>query len=307
MSAVQVRNLAYSYKDHVALKGISFEVGKGEIFGLVGPNGGGKSTVFKILSTLQAVQQGEASLFGISLKDPQRVRRSLGVVFQKPALDLKLTVWENLLHQGHLYGMRGPVLRESALALLRQVGLLDRKNEVVQKLSGGLQRRLDVAKALLHSPSLLILDEPTTGLDPVVRRDLWQYFRQLRLEKGMTLLLTTHLLEEADQCDRIALLHQGNLVAMGTPADLKASIGGEVISIETSDPEALRARIRERFSLEAQLLPRGLRIETHDSHRLVPALVQEISDGMDSFRLSKPTLEDLLIQKTGDRLNEVRP
>src|SRR5256885_3119043 len=178
--------------------------------------------------------------------DPNNLRRHIGVVFQAQSIDIKLTATENLRHQGHLYGLHGPALKSRIQEMLARVGLADRAREKAETFSAGMQRRLELAKGLLHHPSVLLLDEPTTGLDPGARRDLWQYLRNLRDEEQVTVIVTTHLMEEAERCDRLAILNEGKLVALGTPAELKQEIGGDVIVLETGEPENLASRIRAR-------------------------------------------------------------
>lgn len=300
--AVEVQSLVQRYGDVTALAGISFSVQAGEIFGLVGPNGGGKSTVFKILTTLIRPTSGNAKIFGHDvLREPASVRMTVGVVFQSPALDKKLTVTENLIHQGHLYGLWGKELKQRTSSMLERLGLTDRSKQRVEHLSGGLKRRLEIAKGLLHRPRLLILDEPTTGLDPLVRRDVWEYLKQLRKDEGMTVLLTTHLLEEAEFCDKLLFLHQGNAVAIGSPSELKASLGGDILCLRAKSPEKLKRLIHEKFGLSAMLVEGTLRIERKNGHELVPLLVSAFSEQIESVTLGKPTLEDLFIQKTGHR------
>ena len=227
-SLLVVEALTHRYGERVALKGVSFQVAKGEIFGLLGPNGGGKTTLFRILSTLVMPREGNVRMFGIDVvREQVEIRRRIGVVFQSPSLDRKLTVLENLRHQGHLYNLRGPGLQSRIDQLLSRFGMSDRKGDLVETLSGGQRRRVELAKGLLHKPQVLLLDEPSTGLDPRVRRELSDYLERLRDEDGMTILLTTHLMEEADRCDRLAILDRGELVALSTPRELKEeSIGG---------------------------------------------------------------------------------
>src|SRR5262249_19073341 len=220
------------------------------IFGLLGPNGGGKSTLFRILSTLMAPTSGTATLCGHDVgREPAAVRRRIGVVFQTQSLDKKLTVEENLRGQGHLHGMSGATLRDRMEKVLTRLGLNDRRNDLVEILSGGLRRRVEIAKGLLHRPQVLLMDEASTGLDPGARRELWRYILELRQSEGVTVLLTSHILEEADQCDRLALLHQGRVVSQGSPAQLKSRIGGDVVILETKNPSDLSAQIESRFHL----------------------------------------------------------
>jgi len=227
--SVDVEGLTHRYGERTALDGVSFSVRSGEVFGLVGPNGGGKTTLFKILSTALAPSSGSARVAGVDVRDGA-VRRRIGVVFQSPSLDGKLTVGENLLHHGHLYGLSGSGLKERIGEELTRFGLKDRMGDRVEKLSGGLQRRVELAKSLLHRPEVLLLDEPSTGLDPGARRDLWDALRGL---KGVTVLLTTHLLEEAERCDRMAILHKGKIVALGEPLTLRGEIGGDVVTVRS--------------------------------------------------------------------------
>ncbi len=303
--AIQVDNLTFRYGDRAALDGVSFTVGPGEVFGLLGPNGGGKTTLFRILSTLLLPASGQARIFGLDVaREPHAVRRRIGVVFQAASLDRKLSALENLIHQGHLYGMRGRALRHRAQESLSRLSLADRAGDRVETLSGGLQRRVELAKGLLHNPELLLLDEPSTGLDPGARLDLWQYLTHLRESERVTVLVTTHLLEEAERCDRLAILDRGKLVAEGTPDHLKKSIGGDVIVLGARDPDALRRQVEERFALAATTVNGTVRIERERGHEFIAQLVEAFPGQIDSVSVSKPTLEDVFIHQTGHRLWE---
>ena len=227
----------------------------------------------------------------------------MGVVFQKPALDARLTVAENLRHQGHLYGLSGETLKARADAVLAGVGLADRARDMVGVLSGGLQRRVEVAKALLHQPDLLLLDEPSTGLDPTARRDIWQDLSRLRTERGTTVVLTTHLMEEAAACDRVAILDRGRLVACDTPAALVSSIGGDVVLVTTRDAASLAPRIAARFEVHAEVLDGRVRIERDQGHRFIASLVETFPGEIDAVALGKPTLEDVFVHFTGRRFD----
>ena len=300
--AVQVQDVWHSYGERVALQGVGFDVPRGAIFGLLGPNGGGKSTLFRILSTLQMLQRGRARILGLDLQtDRAPVRRALGVVFQTPALDRQLTVRENLRHQGHLYGLQGGKLRARIDTLLGQFGLADRGNDRVQTLSGGLRRRVELAKSLLHAPQVLILDEPSTGLDPGARLELWRHLEEVRREHGVTVLLTSHLLEEAERCDHVAILDQGRLVTSGTPLVLKAAVGDDVITLAGRDPARLAAGIATRFGLAPRVVDHNVRIEHGGSPALLPRLVEAFADDILSLTMSKPTFEDVFIHFTGHR------
>jgi ABC-2 type transport system ATP-binding protein len=301
-SLLAVEALTHLYRERVALNNVSFTVAKGEIFGLLGPNGGGKTTLFRILSTLVAPREGSVRMFGIDLLRGQaEIRRRIGVVFQAPSLDRKLTVMENLRHQGHLYNLRGQELQSRMDELLARFGMADRKADLVETLSGGQRRRVELAKGLLHKPQVLLLDEPSTGLDPRVRRELTDYLEQLRDQDGMTILLTTHLMEEADRCDRIALLDRGNLVALSTPRQLKEAIGGDVISVETRQPQPLAEQIGKRFGIEARVLDGSVRIERANGHKFITELVEAFPGQIDAVSVHKPTLEDVFIHLTGHR------
>ncbi len=298
--AFKIQGLHHAYGTRKALEDVTLSVHQGEVFGVLGENGCGKTTLFKILSTLMPPSSGQVSLLGHDLVEkPKSIRRRIGVVFQHPSLDPKLTVRENLVHQARLYGMRGKILKESVKKNLDRLGISDRSNDLAENLSGGLQRRAELAKALLHRPDILILDEPGTGLDPAARKTFDDYLEDLRQTESTTVLMTTHLLEQADRCDRVAFLHRGALVALGTPDDLKLRVGGDVVRIQSRDSEGLRLRILERFGLEARLVLGELRIERPRGHELVRNLVDAFPDEVGSITFGKPTLEDVFIHVTG--------
>lgn len=285
-----------------SLKGVSFEVEEGQTFGLLGPNGGGKTTLFKILSTFFRPASGRALVLGLDCaQEPAKVRPLLGVVFQNPSLDSKLTVRENMLHQGRLYGLSGRALAGRIDELLGRYTLADRAGDLAGSLSGGLRRRVELAKSLLHKPRVLLLDEPSTGLDPGARLALWQHLAELKKEGGLTVLVTTHLMDEADRCDRLIILDQGGVAAAGTPAALKAEIGGDVIRIATPDAPALQASLRERFQAEAVVLDGGVTLERRGGHTFIPQLVEAFPGLVTSVSLSKPSLEDVFVHHTGHR------
>jgi len=302
-SVISVQNLVHRYEERTALNGVSFDVRPAELFGLLGPNGSGKTTLFRILSTLMIPTAGHAVIAGCdAAKDPSSVRRQIGVVFQAQSVDKKLTAYENLWHQGHLYGLRGAALKHRVGEILARVGLADRAKERVEAFSGGTQRRVELAKGLLHHPGVLLLDEPTTGLDPGARRDLWQYLQILRDEEGVSVLVTTHLMEEAERCDRLAILNEGNLVAMGTPAELKSEIGGDVILLDAAiDAPLLAEHIQARFHVETVVHGNQVRIERQAGHRFVPDLVEAFPGEIQAISVSKPALEDVFIRRTGHK------
>jgi ABC-2 type transport system ATP-binding protein len=305
---ISVQNIVHRYDGRTALDQVSFDVRPAELFGLLGPNGSGKTTLFRILSTLMVPTAGHALIMGFdTAKDPAAVRRQIGVVFQAQSVDEKLTAYENLWHQGHLYGLHGSALTTRITEILERVGLADRMKELVETFSGGMARRVELAKGLLHHPSVLLLDEPTTGLDPGARRDLWQYLQILRDQERVSVIVTTHLMEEAERCDRLAILNEGKLVALGTPTELKHEIGGDVILLDaTRDAESLAHRISARFQVDATVMgdkSRGnqVRIELENGHRFITGLVEAFPGEIQAVSVSKPTLEDVFIHRTGHR------
>jgi len=308
--AVEARGLRYSYPGHrrnrktgpsrPALAGLDFDVPAGSIFGFLGPNGGGKTTLFRILATLARPEAGTVRIFGADLATQAReVRRRLGVVFQSPSLDVQLTVRENLVHQGHLYNLSGRELDGRIAAGLERFGLAERRDQRTKELSGGLRRRVEIAKALLHEPRLLLLDEPSTGLDPGARRDLRTTLESLRAA-GVTVLLTTHFMEEGDRCDRLVLLDRGTIVAEGAPSDLKEEIGGDVVTLTGPDPESLARDLASRFPGPAPEVREGaVRIERERAHELVARLAEAFPGRIDSVTIARPTLEDVFLHRTG--------
>ncbi len=301
-AAISVSRLVHRYGERQALADLDLEVHRGEIFALLGPNGGGKTTLFRLLSTLIPLQSGRIEVLGFDVsRQTAEVRGRIGVVFQAPSLDKKLTVAENLRHQGHLYGMSGASLRRRQDEMLARLGLSDRRHELVETLSGGMRRRVELAKGMLHEPELLLLDEPSTGLDPGARSDLWDYLRQVRAEDGVTVVLTTHLLEEAEKADRLAILNAGSLVALDTPDALRASVGGDSLTIESEQPAELAAAIQERFAYPAAVIDGSVRLERPEAPQLVAQLFEAFPGRIQSITLGKPTLEDVFIARTGHR------
>ena len=297
---LEVENLSHTYQTRRALDNVSFGVSCGEIFGLLGPNGSGKTTLFRILSTLIPVTSGAVRILGYDLTaEVKAIRKLLGVVFQHPGLDGKLTVTENLRHHGHLYGLSGKILHHRILELLERLGVSDRATDRVEVLSGGLQRRVEIAKAILHSPRVLLLDEPTTGLDVVVRRQLSDYLRMLADTENILVLLTTHLLDDAEACNRVGILDNGSLVALGAPDELKAQVGGDVILIEGKSNKTLSIAIAERFGVSPVLTDSQLRVECERGHEFVRDVVAAFPDEILSVRFGKPTLEDVFVKLTG--------
>jgi len=301
-SAIDVSGLSHSYGQRQAIRQLDLNVASGQIFALLGPNGSGKTTLFRVLSTLIPVQKGQVEILGFDLRRClNEIRARIGVVFQAASLDRKLTVSENIRHQAALYGVVGNELKRRETEMLHQLGLSERAYEITETLSGGLRRRVELAKGMIHQPRLLILDEPSAGLDPGARSDLWNYLLRLRDDLGVTVVLTTHLLEEADRADRIGILNEGELVACESPDLLRASVGGDSITIDCDQPEQLADAICDRFSVGAQVVEGTVRFEQSDGHQWISRLVEAYPDCIQSIRLGKPSLEDVFIQKTGHR------
>ncbi len=301
-SAVEVKNIKHSYKDKEVLRGVSFLVESGEIFGLLGPNGSGKTTLFRLLSTALKPREGSLRIAGFEVPGQEtKAREKIGVVFQSPSLDGKLTVRENLMHHGHLYGIAGAELSKRTAEMFLRLGLADRAKQIVDKLSGGLKRRVELAKGLLHRPEILILDEPSTGLDPGARADLWKYLKVLRDESGVTILVTTHLMEEADHCDRIAILNEGEIVSIGKPETLKREISGDVIEVQSRAADELAKAIGEKFQIECVLLDGKVQIEHDNGAAFIAKLAGAFPNEISAVTVRKPTLEDVFLHRTGHR------
>jgi ABC-2 type transport system ATP-binding protein len=302
MAIVEVRGVSKSFAGKAALVDVSFAVDEGSIVALLGPNGGGKTTLFRILATMLPADTGCVRICDLDVRrDSARVRRAIGVVFQSPSLDRKLTALENLKHHGHLYGLRGPELRTRAQALLARLGIADRANHRVETLSGGLARRVEIAKGMLPAPRVLLLDEPSTGLDPAARRELWTQLDQLRRNDGVTVLLTTHIMDEAEQCDRVILLDRGHIVADDTPANLRARVGGDVLTISADNAPAVAQRIAALINLQPTIVDGSLHLETPDGAAIIPRLAAALAGDVQSITLARPTLEDAFLHITGRR------
>ena len=301
--AIRIDDVSFRYGERQALRNVSLEVAPGEIFALLGPNGGGKSTLFRLLATLIPLQRGDVEILSLSVNNhAAEIRKQLGVVFRSPSVDPKLRVWENVRHQAWLYGLSGQQLVARGQELLSQLGLADRARDYVEALSGGLRRRLELAKGMLHHPAVLIMDEPSTGLDPAARFDFWTYLRQLRDQHGVTILLTTHLLEEAERADRVAILSAGEVVACGQPDKLRRELGGETIVITPVDAaNNLANKITELLQIEASIVDEHVHLSTSEGPALASRLLNEFADEIAELRIGKPTLEDVFIARTGHR------
>jgi ABC-2 type transport system ATP-binding protein len=303
-SALEAEGLGFSYGERKALVDVSFAIARGEVFGFLGPHGGGKTTLFKLLSTLVPIQSGRARVLGRDLAgDTVAIRRKMGVVFQHPSVDGKLTVLENLQHHGRLYGISGRRLKERSAAMLDSLGLTARAGDLVETLSGGMRRRVELAKAMLHQPELLLLDEPSTGLDPMARREFFGHLEQLSRRDNVTIVLTTHHMEEAERCDRIAMLHQGQLVACAAPGELKSRVGGDVVVIHTASPELLQRKLLQQMKLKTSVVDGTIRIERPRGHELIRELVDTFGTEIESVSFGKPTLEDVFVHLTGHKFD----
>jgi len=296
MNALEIDHISFSYQKHLALNDVSLKVGVGERFALVGPNGGGKSTLFKLIATLFIPESGRISVFGSdSVAQAHVVRKSLGVLFQAPALDKKLSVEENMQCHGALYGLRGAVLRRKIEECLNQLGLSDRAQQRVEELSGGFKRRVEIAKTLLSSPKLLLLDEPTTGLDPLIRRELWEYLDIVNLEMKTTLVVTTHMMDEAERCGRIGFLNEGKLLATGTPSELREKIRGDVLVMSGKSLVSLKAKAESQFALKWQEADGELRAHSHEGRVLMPKILEALGSEIEAMTLRRPSLDDVFV------------
>tara|TARA_Y100000590_G_scaffold453237_1_gene597923 strand:+ start:45 stop:980 length:936 start_codon:yes stop_codon:yes gene_type:complete len=305
--AISVKSLSFSYGQKIALNNFSCEVRKGEIFALLGPNGGGKTTLFKILATLLPLQKGSVNIFNFGLTDsPQEIRKFIGVVFQNPSIDLKLTVKENIIHHGRLFNITGKNLLHRMEKNLEHFNLNERKNDLAENLSGGLRRRLELSKTLITKPKILLLDEPSTGLDPAVRIDLSTELKRLRREEKTTIVITTHHMDEAERCDRVGIIHEGKLIAKGMPEELKKEISNDiVVKIETNIPKELQNHILDKLRLNSTISDESLYINTTKNNDSIHKLYDLFSDQIQSITFSQPSLEDVFVQKTGHKFKDI--
>lgn len=305
---VNVQNLTHRFGQRLALDDVSFSVDAGTIVAVLGPNGGGKTTLFRILATLLAPSSGRAFIGASDVTTHAgEVRSKIGVVFQHPSLDGKLSVDENLMHHGHLYGLRGSALRTRMTESLQRFKISDRRKERIDRLSGGLRRRVELAKVMLHDPSVLLLDEPSTGLDPAVRRSMFEYFQAARASGGVTTLLTTHLMEEADRCDMVAIMDQGRIVAFDTPAALKRRLSGDVVMMNVADIAAFQPRLNHRFGVSTVAVGDAIHMEMPRGHEFVPQLIAAFPGEIESVTVGRPTLEDVFLRVTGRSLQSDAP
>ena len=303
--AVQVEKLVKTFKTVEAVKGIDLTVRAGETFGFLGPNGAGKSTTIKILCTLADASSGSARVAGFDVAtERDSVRRAIGLVFQEPTLDGYLSAEQNLKFHGELYGVDRATAAPRRREVLEMVGLWERKDDLVQTFSGGMRRRLEIARGLLHSPKVLFLDEPTIGLDPQTRASIWQYIGELHKREEITVFVTTHYMDEAENCDRIAIIDQGRIVALDTPEALKAGVGKDRVSIATADDAAAIAALKEHFGLEAKMVEGLVTFSVAEGAAFVPQLFEKLGVAIKSVVVARPTLDDVFLNFTGSSLRD---
>ena len=298
--AASIRGVSFQYGSFKALDNLSFDVNAASFFGLLGPNGSGKTTLFRILSTLMPPAQGSCSVQGFdTIKNPREVRQCISMIFQQPSLDEELTVRENLTFHAQMYGLRGASMKERITSLAKRMGIEDRLDSRVKSLSGGLKRRADIVRGILHKPKVLLLDEPTTALDPAARHSFWQMLTSLRAEEQLTLILATHLLEEAETCDDVVILDEGKVAIQGNPDDLRESLGPQMLWLTTADPEKLAALIKLQLSLEVTVVEEAVCVADQNASQLLPDLYKSFGELIDSATVRKPTLEDVFLTSTG--------
>ncbi len=303
--AIVVRGLTKTFGDIHAVRGVDFEVATREVFGFLGPNGAGKTTTINMLCTLAKPTSGSASVAGHDVvTERDDVRRNIGVVFQDPTLDGYLTAAQNLRLHADLYGVQSSLVVPRMRQVLEMVGLWDRKDNPVATFSGGMRRRLEIARGLMHSPRVLFLDEPTIGLDPQTRRSIWTYIRELKEREEITIFMTTHYMDEAEWCDRIAIMDHGLIVALDPPETLKAQVGTDRITIHTSDDDAAIAALAARFGIEARIAEGAVTFGVAGGEQFVPRLFAELGIPIEAVSVSRPTLDDVFMSYTGTTIRD---
>lgn len=302
---IQARGLAKSYPEGPAVRGVDLTVPAGQTFGFLGPNGAGKTTTIAMLCTLTAPSAGRARVAGHDVvTDAHQVRRHIGLVFQDTTLDQGLTAWENLRFHARLHGVPASTAQTRARDLLDLVGLSRRSDSLVGTFSGGMKRRLEIVRGLMHRPRVLFLDEPTIGLDPQTRVQIWDHLHELRRQEGITLFLTTHYLDEAEHCDRIAVIDDGQIIAEGTPAALKTVIGADRVELRTNDDRAATEQLRDRFGLHAVADGGSLRLRVEDGAAFVPRICAALTVAIQSVTVTRPSLDDVFFHYTGRTIRE---
>lgn len=307
---IEVRNLVKKYGNFTAVKGISFNVEAGEVFGFLGPNGAGKTTTINILCVLLRPTSGTALVKGFDIaREPMKVRESIGLIFQESSVDLQLTARENLQVHGELYGVSHDIMENRISEVLNMVELYDWTNRLVGTFSGGMRRRLEIARGLMHHPEVLFLDEPTLGLDPQTRNHIWQYIIRLHREKGTTIFLTTHYMDEAENCDRIAIIDHGEIVAMDTPARLKAMVGEDIILVDTDNNDLAAAIMEKQLGISVKRGSEGLQFEVSEGAKFIPGFISSFTAAgkhpqILSISLRRPTLDDVFLKITGRAIRQ---
>ncbi|MEW6675228.1 MAG: ATP-binding cassette domain-containing protein [Nitrospirota bacterium] len=305
MSIIRVENLIKKFDNLTAVNNISFEVEEGSIFGFLGPNGAGKTTTINILCTLLSATSGRAFIAGHDcMKEPAEVRKAIGIVFQDTTLDKDLTAYENLIFHAYLYNVPKDEIRKRVYDVLRFVDLYNRRGDLVKKFSGGMKRRLEVARGLIHRPRVLFLDEPTLGLDPQSRANLWEFITELPERHNVTIFMTTHYMEEAEVCDRIAIIDNGKIIAMGSPDDLKNTVGGDIVYIRTTDNVNAKEEIKRLFGLDVSEKGDELYLTCGMGDTCIPEMIRMIGEKVLSVRLQRPTLNDVFLKLTGKAIRE---
>ena len=303
--AVEVLDLVKSYGEVEAVRGIDFEVGAGETFGFLGPNGAGKSTTINMLCTLVRPSGGQARVAGHDVvTERDEVRRNIGLVFQDTTLDGYLTAEQNLRLHAELYGVPRESVEPRMEQVMEMVGLWERRDSLVSTFSGGMKRRLEIARGLLHSPRVLFLDEPTVGLDPQTRSSIWSYIRELKANEDITIFLTTHYMDEAEYCDRIAIMDRGEIIVLDTPEALKASVGQDRVQIQTDDDEAAIEALRDVFEIEAKVVEGMVTFGVPEGEHFVPRLFGELGRPIRSVNVSRPSLDDVFMSYTGTTIRD---
>ncbi|MFA6391197.1 MAG: ATP-binding cassette domain-containing protein [Patescibacteria group bacterium] len=308
MNIIEVKNLTRKFKDFTAVKDVSFNVEEGEVFGFLGPNGAGKTTTINMLSTLLKPTSGEAIINGHSVTtDRVAVRKSIGLVFQESTLDEELTALENLRFHAEFYGVPKEIYRKRSEELLKIVDLSDRAKTAVRNFSGGMKRRLEIVRGMLHYPKVLFLDEPTIGLDPQTRATMWQYILKVAKQEKITIFLTTHYLNEAENCNRIAIIDHGTIVALDTPDKLKEKVGGDIITLETDNNSAAIESIKKSFSENVREEDGKIVVIVKDGDQVLPKMVRELPQMVKSIELKRPSLDDVFLKLTGSKIREEEP
>ena len=303
--AIEVRGLVKNYDEVEAVKGVEFEVATGEVFGFLGPNGAGKTTTINMLCTLLTPTAGSASVAGHDVvRERDDVRRNIGLVFQDPTLDNYLTAIQNLRLHAELYGLQRDVVAPRMRQVLEMVGLWERKDSPVGTFSGGMRRRLEIARGMMHSPRVLFLDEPTIGLDPQTRRSIWSYIAELKEREDITIFMTTHYMDEAEWCDRIAIMDNGEIVALDAPDTLKAQVGTDRVMIHTDDDDAAIAALADRFGIEAHMSEGAVTFGVPEGEQFIPRLFAELAVPIKAVSVSRPTLDDVFMSYTGTTIRD---